>query len=122
MANDNKGARQTTIDFEINLDEQNIPVSIYWNATDAPADANKEARAILLALWDAKANNGLSIDLWTKEMTVQEMNLFYFQTMMSMSESFMRSTQQKDLADEIQKFAKEWIEKVKQKEKQEVSK
>jgi len=121
MSNNTTG-RKTSINFQINLDEQNIPDTIYWDATDAPPDANKETRAVLLALWDAKANCGLSIDLWTKEMTVQEMNLFYFQTMLSMSESFMRSTQQKELADEISGFAKQWIEKVKQKEKQQVSK
>lgn len=109
--------RQTSINFQINLDEQHIPEMITWDATDAPADANKDTSAVLLALWDAKAKCGLSIDLWTKEMTVQEMNLFYYQTFLSMSESFLRSTQQKDLSDEIKAFSALFIEKVKHKEK-----
>jgi gliding motility-associated protein GldC len=75
----------------------------------------------MLALWDHTAKSGLSIDLWTKELTVQEMNLFFYQTFMTMSETFMRATHNKELSDDIQKFAGDFLEKIKRQEKNEVS-
>jgi len=111
------GARTSTIQFNIQLDEQNIPDKISWNASDEETKGDKDCRAVMLALWDHQQKSGLSIDLWTKEMTVQEMNLFFYQTLMTMGDTFLRATQNKELSNEIQKFASDFLNKVKQQEK-----
>ena len=108
--------KTSTINLSIELDDNNIPEKIHWNATDADPGTH-EANALLLALWDHKVKTGLSIDLWTKDMTIQEMNLFFYQTLQQLSETFFRATQNQELRDDIQKFAKEFIEKVKRMEK-----
>mgnify|MGYP003352791845 CR=1 FL=1 len=105
------------INLAIHLDEKNIPERILWDATDAQQEGIKVTQAMLLALWDAKAKTGLSIDLWTKEMTVQEMNLFFYQTFITMSETFQRATNNEAMAKMISTFANEFIEEIKRQEK-----
>ena len=104
--------KNSTIHISIQLDEKNIPEQIKWKASDAPGDTNEEARAMLLALWDGKQRNGISLDLWTKEMTVEEMNHFFFQTLMTMSETLKRATQNGQAANELKEFARKFFEAV----------
>jgi gliding motility-associated protein GldC len=105
--------KNSTIHLDIRLDEKNIPEKIDWQATDAEA-GNHEATAMLLALWDHQQKTGLSIDLWTKEMTIPEMNLFFYQTLATLGETFLRATKNKALSDEITTFAKHFFEKIKE--------
>ena len=105
--------KNSTIHLDIRLDEKNIPEKIEWNATDAEP-GNHEATALLLALWDHNQKTGLSIDLWTKDMTIPEMNLFFYQTLATLGETFFRATKNKALSDEINTFAKNFFEKIKE--------
>lgn len=101
--------KQSNIQLTISLDDKNIPELIEWESTDGDKKKQK-AKAMMIALWDEQQRNGISIDLWTKEMTVEEMNIFYFQTFMTMSDSFERATQNKDAAGEIRTFAKRFFD------------
>lgn len=84
---------------------------IAWQADDAPEPGPQEAKAMILALWDAEARNSLRIDLWTKEMSVDDMNDFFFQTLLSMAETYQRATNGRTLAAEIKLFAQAFAEK-----------
>lgn len=108
----NKIMKESTINIKVRLDEKNIPEKIDWNASDAPPDMRSEANAMLLAFWDAKQRNGISLDLWTKEMTVEEMNHFFFQTLMSLSETLQRATQNQKASVEMKEFARKFFETV----------
>jgi gliding motility-associated protein GldC len=35
----------------------------------------------MLSVWDSKAKESMRIDLWTKEMPVDEMKIFFHQTL-----------------------------------------
>ena len=48
--------------------------------------ANEEAKAVMLSVWDQKKQESLRIDLWTKDMPVDEMKLFFHQTLVTMSD------------------------------------
>ncbi|OQP67052.1 gliding motility protein GldC [Niastella vici] len=100
--------RQSTITIDVALDEKNIPESIVWKATDSTADQGQKARAMLLAFWDAADKSALRMDLWTKEMMVDEMADFYYQTIMTMADSFDRATHQTELVDLMKTFAKDF--------------
>jgi len=102
---------QSQIQLTIQLDESNIPDNIHWKASDAE-DQLHEAKAMLLGLWDKKQGNGISIDLWTKEMTVPEMNIFFYQTLLSMSDTILRATQDRSLSDMMRTFAGTFMQKV----------
>ena len=106
-----KKSRSSHIQLTISLDEKNIPEQIEWEATDAEPGKHA-AKAMLLGLWDKKQGNGLSIDLWTKEMTVPEMNIFFYQTLISMADTLQRATQDKQLSESITQFAGSFMERV----------
>jgi gliding motility-associated protein GldC len=84
--------------------------AIRWEADEAPEPGQQEAGAMLLALWDATSRNAMRIDLWTKQMTVQEMNEFVFQTLMSLADSYQGATRNQMLASEMKIFAREFAE------------
>jgi gliding motility-associated protein GldC len=97
---------QSTISIDVNLDEQKIPHQILWSATQSSSEEKQEAKAMMVSFWDGKEKAALRIDLWTKEMMVDEMADFYYQTMMTMADTFERATHQKELVGEMKDFAK----------------
>jgi gliding motility-associated protein GldC len=103
--------KKSQINFNILLDKENIPEHIDWLATDAGMDSSKPCKAIMISLWDEDENNALRMDLWTKKMMVEEMNMFYFQTLMTMADSYITATGNKELADELKHFGNHFAEK-----------
>ena len=101
----------STINIDVHLDEQKVPQSIQWKASDSTADMAQPARAMMVAFWDAADKSALRIDLWTKEMMVDEMADFYYQTLIGMADTYMRATQQKEMMEDIKAFAKEFYKK-----------
>ncbi|MGV3595680.1 MAG: gliding motility protein GldC [Sediminibacterium sp.] len=101
----------STINIDVHLDEQKVPQAIQWKASDSTADMAQPARAMMVAFWDAADKSALRIDLWTKEMMVDEMADFYYQTLMGMADTYMRATQQKEMMEDMKAFAKEFYKK-----------
>ena len=97
---------ESTIQVKIQLDEQKIPQSIDWSATDSTAHEAQAARAMMLTFWDPTDKTALRIDLWTKDMMADEMADFFYQNLMGMSDSYLRATQDKALAESFKTFAK----------------
>lgn len=107
--------RTSDINIQVTLDEKNIPEKIIWDATDATNPGWKESRAMLLSFWDpnSKPNgNGISIELWTKDMTIDDMNIFFFQTLMQLGDTFERATMNAESAQDMKEFAKTFLDKV----------
>lgn len=102
---------QSTISIDVHLDEHKVPQNIEWKATDSTADMAQQARAMMVAFWDAADKSALRIDLWTKDMMVDEMADFYYQTLMGMADTYMRATQQTELVEDMKKFAKDFYKK-----------
>jgi gliding motility-associated protein GldC len=103
--------QQSSIKVDILLDPDKIPQQISWQASDSTADMAQKAKAMCLAFWDGQDRSALRIDLWTKDMMVDEMGDFFYQMMMTMADTFKRATKQDDLSAEMKTFAKEFIEK-----------
>ncbi|MCA6450057.1 MAG: gliding motility protein GldC [Chitinophagaceae bacterium] len=102
---------RSNISIEIELDENKVPQQIQWNASDSTADMMQQAKSMMVAFWDGADKSALRIDLWTKEMMVDEMADFYYQTFMGMADTYMRATQQKELVEDMKAFAKEFYRK-----------
>ena len=102
---------QSTIKIDILLDPNKVPEQISWSATDSQADMVQKAKAVCLALWDGADKTAFRIDLWTKDMMMDEMGDFYYQMLMTMADTFKRATNQQGLTDDMKKFAKEFFEK-----------
>ena len=101
----------STITINVQLDEAKVPQQISWKASDSTADDAQRAKAMMIAFWDAADKSALRIDLWTKDMMVDEMADFFYQTFMTMADTYNRATQQADLAADMKTFAKNFYAK-----------
>jgi gliding motility-associated protein GldC len=108
-----KQMHKSNISIEIELDDSKVPQQIQWTASDSSADMMQPAKSMMVAFWDGADKSALRIDLWTKDMMVDEMADFYYQTMMGMADTYLRATQQKELVDDMKNFAKEFYKKFK---------
>ena len=98
--------KKSEINFTVSLDENHVPEKIKWAATDTGEEEIKEAKAMIISLWDAKENNTLRIDLWTKDMMLDEMKHFFYQSIITMSDTYERATNDKVIAEEMRAFGK----------------
>ena len=98
------------IKFLVELDENRVPEKLAWTAKDGGIDL-EETKAIMLSVWDNKAKETLRIDLWTKDMPVDEMKQFFHQTFVAMTDTFQRATQQTELVAEMKAYAKDFYKK-----------
>ena len=103
--------QKSSINIDIVLDNNKIPQQINWKASDSSADMAQKAKALCLAFWDAEDKSALRIDLWTKDMMVDEMGDFFYQMLMTMADTFKRATQQEALSEEMKTFAKGFVKK-----------
>lgn len=99
---------KSTITIEVTTDENRTPHSISWTATDTGAENAQKAKALMLSFWDGAEKAALRIDLWTKDMMVDEMADFFYQTMMTMADTYGRATKYNDQVEEMKKFAKDF--------------
>lgn len=99
------------IKFLIDLDENRVPEKLQWSAEDGGVN-QQEAKAIMLSIWDSKAQETLRIDLWTKEMPVDEMKKFFHQTLVAMTDTFERATEDEKMAATMRDFCDYFAEKM----------
>ncbi|WP_194766806.1 gliding motility protein GldC [Tamlana sp. I1] len=107
MANTHK----SRIELNVELDENRVPEKLHWTAEDGGI-TNEEAKAMMLAVWDAKTKETLRIDLWTKDMPVDEMKVFFHQTLVAMSDTFHRATQDDKMSATMKDFCDYFAEKL----------
>ena len=99
------------IELNVELDENRVPEKLHWTAQDGGI-TNEEAKAMMLAVWDSKTQEALRIDLWTKDMPVDEMKLFFYQTLVAMSDTFNRATQDEKMTATMKDFCDYFSEKL----------
>ena len=102
--------KKSTINFTIQLDANNVPDKIYWDATDKPDPNMSETKSISIALWDDKQKNTLRIDLWTKDMPVLEMKRFYIDCLGGLAQSMLTSTGDEVMANETNALCERLVE------------
>ena len=102
---------KSDIKIVVELDENRVPEKINWTAPDGGIE-NAAAKALMLAVWDSKVQETLRIDLWTKDMPVDEMKLFFHQTLTAMADTFQRATQDEKMADTMRDFCDYFAEKL----------
>lgn len=93
--------RKTNISFTVELDTNNVPEKILWDATDKPDAGLSETKAISVALWDHTVKNTLRIDLWAKDMPVPEMKRFYIDCIGGLAQSVLSATGDETMSNEM---------------------
>lgn len=102
---------KSKIEFNIELDENKVPEKLHWTAKDGGI-LNEEAKAFMISVWDSKAKDTLRMDLWTKDMPIDEMKQFYHQTLVSMAETFERATNDNKMGATMRDFCDYFAEKL----------
>ncbi len=99
------------IKIDITLDENRVPEKLHWTAEEGGIK-NKETKAMLLSVWDTAQKESLRIDLWTKDMPVDEMKVFFHQTLVAMSDTFLKATQDEKMSATMKDFCDYFAEKL----------
>lgn len=103
--------RISIIELKVELDENRIPETIHWSAEDGGIN-NENTKAVMLSVWDHKSKESLRIDLWTKEMPVDEMKIFFHQTLSAMADTFERATSDDKMSATMRDFCDYFAEKL----------
>ncbi|MCB0763627.1 MAG: gliding motility protein GldC [Flavobacteriales bacterium] len=94
--------KTSDIRLTVHLDDNKVPEHIEWEAEDN--GEKSRTKALLLSLWDEQEKNTLRIDLWTKDMTVEEMKAFFHQNILTMADTFERATGEGKMAAQMRDF------------------
>ena len=108
---------KSEIKLSIELDENRVPEKLSFTAKDGGVE-NQPAKALMLSVWDADKQESLRIDLWTKDMPVDQMRVFYHQTLVAMAESYKRATLDERMYETMMDFTDYFAEKLELKSKE----
>ena len=103
--------KKTNIVITVCLDQNKIPEKMSWTAKDGGIE-NQKTKAFLFSSWDDINQETMKIDLWTKDMPVDQMNIFFHQTLVTMTDTFMRSTQDEKMTATMKDFCDYFAEKL----------
>ena len=92
--------KKSKIEISVELDDNKIPEKIFWSANDAGIE-NSETKAAFLSVWDSAKKESLRIDLWTKNMIVNDMKKFYIDILGGLSQSILNSTGDNYISNEM---------------------
>lgn len=99
------------IEFIVGLDENKVPEKLHWTANDGDI-VNEEAKALMISVWDPKSKDTLKMDLWTKDMPVDEMKQFFHQTLVTMADTFEKATDDAKMSATMRDFCDYFAEKL----------
>lgn len=98
---------KSEINFSIDLDESRVPEKIFWDATENPNEGINETKAISISVWDQYHKGLLGINLWTKDMPVDEMNHFVIDIVGNLSQMLKDSTQDQKMIGILEEAGKQ---------------
>ena len=101
-----------TLKFEVEIDENNLPNNIKMIGEETN-NAAIMLKALMVAAWDASKKETLRVDIWTKDMPVNDMFILYHQNLMGMATSLEKSTGEEKLAQALRDYCSFFAEKTK---------
>jgi len=107
------------INVDVQMDDARMVETIKWNASDSTVENAQKAKAMMLSFWDGAEKTALRIDLWTKDMMVDEMADFFYQTYMTMADTYERATKHAEIVADMKKFAHDFYDKFREKQMKE---
>ena len=107
----NRNAGRTAeIKLIVDLDGDDMPTRIEWLASEGQENGPVSCQSMMLSVWDSENETTAAIDLWIKDTTVDEMNLYFFQVIHKMADTYLRATKNADVADSIHEFGERFGE------------
>lgn len=104
--------KKAEIKVTVELDDNNIPENILWESTDSENKEQVPVKSMMLAFWDHNYKNSLRIDLWTKDMPVDEMKRFFYETLQTMGDSFLKATGETNIVEDLRDYCAHFADKM----------
>jgi gliding motility-associated protein GldC len=98
--------KKSEIHITVELNENNLPVKMSW--TSSENNESGDCKSFFLALWDAKEQTSLHLNLWTKDMNVDEMRQFVHQMLLNQSDTLKKATGDEALAATLYDYSHEY--------------
>ena len=108
---EDKIVKTSEIAVKVGLNANNLPIGMKWTATDRNI-VDSPAKAMMLSMWDHTQNNTMKIDLWTKDMSVEEMKQFFHQTLLTMADSFEKATGEQNICEDLRDYCYHFADKM----------
>ncbi len=102
--------RTAEIKLTVDLDGDDLPTRIEWQASEGQEGGPASCQSMMLSLWDSENKTTAAIDLWTKDTTIDDMNLYFYQVIHKMADTYLRATKNADVADLIHEFGERFGE------------
>lgn len=100
---EDKIVKKSEINIQVGLNSNNLPIQMKWSANDGGMN-EAPASAFMLSIWDPKEKNTMKIDLWTKEMSIEEMKQFFHQTLLTMADTFEKATGEHLISEDLRDY------------------
>jgi gliding motility-associated protein GldC len=104
-----KKLKYNDVTVRVGLDKNNLPEQIKWSATDA--NKNSEAKATFISFWDGDLEQTLSMQLWVKDFSVDEMKRFIHQSVVLLTDTLEKATGKDALIQDMRDFTDYFAEK-----------
>ena len=108
---EDKIVKTSKVSVDVGLNANNLPIKMRWTAPDGSIE-NAPAKAMLLSLWDPRENNTMKIDLWTKDLSVEEMKQFFHQTLLTMADTFENATGERNISEDLRDYCYHFADKM----------
>ncbi len=108
---EDKIVKTSEIHLKIGMNENNLPVRMMWSAEDGGVK-DQTAAAMLLSLWDPAEKNTMKIDLWTKDLSIEEMKQFFHQTLLTLSDTFEKATGESKICEDLRDYCYHFADKM----------
>jgi gliding motility-associated protein GldC len=110
---------KSEIHFDVELDNFRVPEKIFWNATENPNEGLEETKAISISVWDHHQRGLLGINLWAKDMPVDEMNHFSVDIVGNVAQMIKDSTNDQVMIEILENAGKQMAKHLKEQAKRE---
>ena len=107
----NKIVKTSEIKIKVGLNAENVPVDLKWNASDSDHERLNACKSVNLSIWDPVEKNSLGINLWTIDLTIDEMHSHFFRTLLNFTDSYVRATQNPFAKEMVQKLCEDLTKK-----------
>ena len=97
-------ARTAEIKLTVDLDGDDVPTAITWEASEARSSEPTPCQSMMLSLWDTEKKTIAAIDLWAKDTTIEDMNLYFYQAIHQMADTYFRATKNQEVSKSIHEF------------------
>ena len=88
----------------VDLDGDNVPTRIEWEASEGQEGGPILCESMMLSVWDIENKTTAAIDLWIKDTTIDDINIYFYQVIHKMADTYLKATKNSEISNSIHEF------------------